>query len=71
MRKWAFPLTVAGIGGLGVLFLATRGRETFNRLLAYMESAPGALREFNEAAECEIARLQLAVDELADSLGAH
>ncbi len=69
MRKWAVPLTVASIGGLGVLFLATRGRETLNRLLSYMESAPDAIREFNDTAEREIARLQTAVDELADSLG--
>lgn len=69
MRKWAVPLTVAGIGGIGLLFLATRGRETMRRLLAYMEAAPDAIREFNVTAEREIARLQNAVDELAESLG--
>ncbi len=69
MRKWAVPLTVAGIGGIGLLFLATRGRETMRRLLSYLESAPEAIREFNETAEREIARIQNAVDELAESLG--
>ncbi len=70
MRKWGLPITVtlAGLGGLGLLYLATRGRDTMRRLLSYVESAPEALREFNEAAENEVARLQSAVDELARTL---
>lgn len=70
MRRWTLPLTVtvAGLGGLGLLYLATRGRATLHRLMSYVEAVPDALREFNDAAETEITRLQSAVDDLARSL---
>lgn len=68
MRKWYLPVTIAGLGGLGLFLLATRGRETMRRLLHYMDAAPDAFREFNDAAEREIAHLQSAVDELARTL---
>jgi hypothetical protein len=68
MRKWYLPATIAGLGGLGLYLMATRGRETMRCLLRYMDAAPDTFREFNEAAEREIANLQSAVDELARSL---
>lgn len=68
MRKWYLPVTIAGLGGLGLFLMATRGGDTMRRLLRYMEGAPDAFREFNDAAEREIANLQRAVDELARTL---
>ncbi len=69
MRKWYVPLGLLGLGGLGLLFATQRGRETVKRLANFVDAAPDAWREWNEAAMREIARLQSAVDELAQNLG--
>lgn len=68
MRKWYVPMTVAGLGGLGLLLASDWGRNALRRLRRSMQAAPGALREFNCAVEGEITRLQESVDELARAI---
>ncbi len=68
MRKWYVPLTVLGVGSIGVLFLTESGRERLRWLAANLHRAPEALLDWNEAAQREIDRIQLALNRVADSL---
>lgn len=68
MRKWYVPLTVAGIGGLGVFLLSESGRSALRGIVRYIRWNSQGLREWNEAAEAEMRRLQQALAALAESL---
>jgi hypothetical protein len=68
MRKWFVPLTVAGIGGLGVFLLSESGRSALRGITRYLRWNSQGLQEWNEAAEAEMHRLQEAVSALAESL---
>jgi len=68
MRKWYVPLTVAGLGGLGVLLLSDSGRNVLRWLGRYVRWNSEGLLEWNEAAEAELLRLQEAVTSIAESL---
>jgi hypothetical protein len=70
MRKWYIPLTVMGLGGLGVLLGTEKGREALNRAADFIDDFPDAYSEWHEAAEREIESIQSAVDQIAASLGA-
>ncbi len=68
MRKWYVPLTVIGISSLGVICLTDRGRKAVRWAFENMHRAPGALLEWNEAAQRELDRVQTALDRVAESL---
>lgn len=68
MRKWAVPLTVLGVGGVGALVLSDRGRHAIGWVLRRMQEAPDRIAEWNETAQTELEKIQLAVNELAESL---
>jgi hypothetical protein len=70
MRKWYMPLTLLGIGGLGLLFLTERGRRGLRWAARNMHRAPDTLLDWNEAAQRELDRIQNALEHVADSLGA-
>jgi hypothetical protein len=70
MRKWYVPLTVVGLGGLGFLFFTESGRERLRWLAANLHRAPEALLDWNETAQRELDRIQLALNRVAESLNA-
>ncbi len=69
MRKAYVSLTVLGLGGLGLLFLTERGRDALCWLAANLHRGPEKLMEWNEAAQRELDRIQIALNRVADSLG--
>jgi hypothetical protein len=70
MRKWYIPLTLAGLGGLGVLFLTERGRKALGWVLENIHRAPEGFLDWNEAAQRELDRIQTALTRVAESLQA-
>ena len=59
MRKWGLPLTVAGVSGLGLLFLAA-GRG--------LRWSPETLLSWGEVAQHEMERIQTALNHVAETL---
>ncbi len=70
MRKWYVPLVVAGVAGIGVLFLTPRGRAAVRWACNNLHRAPDALLEWNEAAQRELDKIQSALNRVASSLQA-
>lgn len=68
-RKLYVPLTVLGVGGVGALLFTTRGREILQRVAATVFHGPEKLLEWNEAAQRELDRVQIALNRVADTLG--
>ena len=69
MRRWAVPLTVLGVGGVGALMLSPRGRSAIRWVFRRMEEAPQHIAQWNEVAQAELEKIQIALNELAASLG--
>lgn len=67
-NKWYLPVAVFGLGSLGLLVLTERGREIVNWVADQFEQTPDRLQDFNDAAQRELDRIQLALDRLAASL---
>ncbi len=68
MRKWALPLTVLGLGGIGALAFTRRGRAAVKWALDHAHEAPDRIAEINEAAQAELDKIQIALNEIAESL---
>lgn len=69
MRKsWALPLTVVGLGSLGALLFSDRGRRAIGWVMARVNEAPDRLAEWNDTAQAELDRIQIALNEIAESL---
>jgi len=68
MRKWAVPLTVLGIGGVGALMLSPRGRTAIRWIFRCMQEAPEHIAQWNETAQTELEKIQKALNEVAESL---
>lgn len=68
MRKWTVSLTVLGVGGLGFLFLTDRGRQALRWVAENISHGPDKFLEWNEAAQRELDRIQVALNRVADSL---
>ena len=66
MRSWYLPLTIVGISGLGLLFLTDRGRQALRWMAENLHHAI----EWNEAAQRELDRIQVALNRVAESLEA-
>ena len=69
MSRWYLPLTVLGLGSLGVLFGTDRGRRTLERAANYLEDLPEQYSEWMDMTDREIAEIQSAVNQIAESLG--
>ena len=70
MRKWAVPLTVLGLGGLGALAFSRRGRNAVKWVIDQIPEAPEHIANLNDAAQTELDRIQSALNEIAESLQA-
>jgi hypothetical protein len=70
MRKVYVPLTVLGLGGLGWLILTGRGRSSLRWIGDRLKEGPERLLEWNEAAQRELDRIQVALNRVAQSLEA-
>ncbi len=68
MRRWYLPLTVLGVSGLGFLFFTRGGRRALRWAADNLQHAPGKLLEWNDAAQEELDRIQVALDRVAESL---
>ncbi len=68
MKKWAVPLTVIGLGGLGALAFSRRGRQAVKWVVDQIPEAPERIADFNEAAQSELDRIQNTLNEIAESL---
>ena len=66
MRRWYVPLAVLGVGGIGLLFLTDRGRQAVRWIAENLSHAA----EWNEAAQRELDRIQIALNRVAESLEA-
>lgn len=69
MRKWYIPVTMLGVGGVGAFLFSERGRQAVHMLRESFRRAPDALlKEWNEAAQIELDRIQAALNRIAESL---
>lgn len=68
MRRWYVPLTVLGLGGLGAALLSERGRSFLGSLFEKTTAGNAKLLEWNETAQSELARIQKALDRIAEHL---
>lgn len=62
MRKWYVPLTILGLGGLGLLFVTERGQQAVRSLLGTPGDEPG--NEFEPRVDDELAQIVSALDEI-------
>jgi hypothetical protein len=70
MRNWLFPLTVLGLGGIGALVLSERGRETLHNIVSNIDEAPEKFADLNDTVQRELASIESALNQLAESLHA-
>jgi hypothetical protein len=68
MRKWYLPLTVLGLGSLGVLIATERGRSMLRQVGQGLDRAPDQLRQLSDAFEDEVSKIQATLDSLNDLL---
>lgn len=68
MRKWAVPLTLLGVGGLGAFMFTERGRKTLRWIFHRLEEAPEHIAEWNDTAQGELEKIQKTINQLAESL---
>ncbi len=68
MRKWFVPLTMLGIGSLGALILSERGRQALDWIFDRIDEAPDRIADWNDTAQLELDKIQLALNEIADNL---
>lgn len=61
-------LGVLGLGGLGVMLLTPKGRETLRLAAEKVHFGSRKLAEWNQAAQNELERIQNALDDLSESL---
>lgn len=68
MRKWFLPLTVLGLGSLGVLVATERGRTMLRQVGRGLDRAPDQLRDWSDAFDDELSKIQGTIDSLNDLL---
>jgi len=71
MRKWYVPLTVLGLGSIGLVLLSERGRSALHSIFEGFGGASDRLAEWNDSLEDELARIQAMLDGIAESLEPH
>lgn len=68
MRKWYLPLTVLGLGSLGALIATERGRSMLKQVGKGLDRAPEQLRNWSDAFDDELTKIQGTIDSLNDLL---
>ena len=68
MKKWALPVTVLGLSGLGLLLSSDRGRERVRRAFDKLVEHGDPLGEFNKFCEEQLDMIQRNLDRLAEAL---
>jgi hypothetical protein len=68
MRKWYLPLTVLGLGSLGVMLATERGRSVLRQAGRGLDRAPDQLRNWSDAFDDELTKIQGTIDSLNDLL---
>lgn len=68
MRKWFVPLTMLGIGSVGALILSERGRQALDWIFDRIDEAPERIADWNETAQQELDKIQVALNEIAENL---
>src|SRR5437660_11213369 len=68
MQKWFLPLTVLGLGGLGLLVLSDRGQDALQWVFDKLDEAPDQFNDWNARAQDELDRIQAALNRVAESL---
>lgn len=71
MRKWYVPLTVLGLGSLGVLLFSERGRDRLRWFFNRLEEAPDRLSEWNDTAQAELERIQETLNRISEAMEPH
>ena len=71
MRRWYVPLTLLGLGSIGLLLLSKRGRSAVRSIFEDLGQASDRLSEWNDSLEDELARIQTMLDGIAESLEPH
>jgi len=66
--KWYVPMAVFGLGSLGLLVLTERGREVVNWVADQFEQTPDRILDLNDSIQRELDRIQLSLDQVAESL---
>lgn len=68
MRKWYVPLTMLGLGGLGLLFVSERGQQAVRALLDTFDEGPQGWDEFHDGVDRELAQIESALHEIEAEL---
>jgi hypothetical protein len=68
MRKWAVPLTVLGLGGVGALLMSDRGRRGVRWAIERLNEAPERLAQWNDNAQREMERIQGTLNRMSEML---
>jgi len=68
MRKWYVPLTMLGVGGLGLLFVSERGQQAVRALLDTFDDQPDGWDEFHAGVDRELERIESALSEIEAEL---
>jgi hypothetical protein len=72
MRKWYLPMTVLGLGGLGLVGMLVgteKGRAVVRNIADSIFDGPESFEDWNIAAQNELEAIQSALDGLAQALG--
>ena len=72
MRKWYLPITVLGLGGLGLVGMLVgteKGRSVVRNISDNLLDGPDSFEDWNIAAQRELEAIQSALDGLAQALG--
>ena len=67
LHKWYLSISVLGLGGVAALALSPGGRQ-FMRWLAQKILNSPELQEWNDNADRELRKIQIALDRLAESV---
>ena len=71
MRRWFVPLTVLGLGSIGMVLLSERGRSALRSVFEGFGQASDRLSQWNYNLEDELGRIQAMLDGIAESLEPH
>ena len=71
MRKWYVPLTVLGLGSIGLVLLSERARSALRSVFEGFGEASDRLAEWNNSLEGELDGIQAMLDGIAESLKPH
>jgi hypothetical protein len=68
MRKNYVSLAVLGLGGVGLLLLSDRGHEVVRWITANVQGGPARLLAWNDVAQREFDRIQIALNRVAETI---